>query len=124
MGLYLVQETFKPEAWNFFLENPGAAEGWTTLFTKNFETMNDKLHGLWFSHTNCNLIMIVEMPNDQDMTTILITAFSRRLVQAMEVTPLWSADDLPKVLNKVSDVSPPVSSQLKYPPDTSVSKQT
>ena len=28
MGLYLVQETFKPEAWNFFLENPGAAEGW------------------------------------------------------------------------------------------------
>jgi uncharacterized protein with GYD domain len=116
MGLYLVQETFKPEAWNFFLENPGAAEGWTALFTKNFEAMNGRLHGLWFTHTNCNLIMIVETPNDLDMTTVLVTAFSRRFVHAVDVAPLWSADDLPKVLKKVSDVPPPVSSQLKDQP--------
>ena len=116
MDYYLIQETFKPEAWNYFLENPQAAEGWTALFTKNFEAMNGKLHGIWFSHENCDLIMVVEMPNALDVSAVAVTAFSRRFVQAMKVSPLWPAAELPGVLKKVLAVPPPVSSQLDEPP--------
>ena len=110
MNLYLVQESFKPEAWSFFLKNPKAAENWTEIFTKNFETMGGKLHGIWFSIDNYDLVMVVELPANIDMVTISITAFSRQFVQAMKTTPLWSVEDLPTVLKKVLDVPPPVSS--------------
>lgn len=112
MNLYLVQETFKPEAWSWFLENSKATENWTELFRKNFETMGGKLHGIWFSVENYDLIMVVELPTNIDMVTISITAFSRKFVQAMKTTPLWSVEDLPAVMKKVLEVPPPVSSQL------------
>jgi uncharacterized protein with GYD domain len=116
MNRYLVQETFKPEAWSFFLDNPKAAENWTEIFTKNFETMGGRLHGMWFSVENNDLVMVVELPADIDMVTISVTAFSRQFVQAMKTTPLWSVEELPVVLKKVLDVPPPVSSQLDDAP--------
>jgi len=116
MNLYLVQETFKPEAWSFFVDNPKATENWTEIFTKNFETMGGKLHGLWFSVENYDLVMVVELPANIDMVTISVTAFSRQYVQAMKTTPLWSVEDLPTVMKKVLAVPPPVSSQLDSQP--------
>ena len=116
MSLYLVQETFKPETWGFLVDNPKATENWTEIFTKNFETMGGKIHGIWFSGENYDVTMVVELPSAIDMATVSVAAFSRTGVQAMKTTALWSVEDLPTIMKKVLDVPPPVSSQLDQPP--------
>ena len=81
---------------------------------KAFEQIGGRLHSLWLSCINCELIFVIEMPNNVDATSLALVNLARGNKEAMRITPLLSLpEEGVSVLSKASSILPRVK-ELAY----------
>jgi len=111
MPFYLIQESMPSEVWKALLEG-NFAEGSNPLteperLKKGFELIGGRHHSSWLSCVNCELIHIVEMPNNIEVTSLTLVNLARGNTEAMRITPLLSLpEEGVSVLSKASSILP------------------
>jgi uncharacterized protein with GYD domain len=106
MSFYLLQESLSSETWASIVEgtmNPHPLSD-TEKMKAGIEHVGGKLHGLWLSIINCELVFLVEMPNSADVASFTIRNLARGNNQAIRITPLLSPEEGMKAVAMASSL--------------------
>jgi hypothetical protein len=90
MSFYLLQESLSSEAWGAIVAgtmNPHPLSD-PEKMRAGIEQAGGKLHGLWLSVINCELVFLVEMPTNTEVASFTIRNLARGNNQAIRITPL------------------------------------
>lgn len=106
MSFYLLQESLPSEAWASIVGgtmNPHPLSD-PEKVRAGIEQAGGKLHGLWLSIINCELVFLVEMPTNADVASFTIRNLARGNNQAIRITPLLLPEEGMKAIAMASSL--------------------
>lgn len=90
MAYYMIQVTYKPEAWAALLKHP------SSVIERNralIESAGGKVIGGWFAFGQYDTLIIVELPDNVSMAAVAMLAISGGAGTALHTTPLMSMEE-------------------------------
>ena len=106
MSFYLLQESLPSEGWASIVGgtmNPHPLSD-PEVMRAGIEQAGGKLHGLWLSIINCELVFLIEMPTDTEVASFTIRNLARGNNQAIRITPLLTPEEGMKAIAMASSL--------------------
>ena len=106
MSFYLLQESLDSEAWASIVAgkmNPHPLSD-RDMLAAGIEGVGGKLHGLWLSIINCELVILLEMPSNAEVTSFTIRNLARGNHQPIRITPLLLPEEGMKAIAMASSL--------------------
>jgi uncharacterized protein with GYD domain len=90
MAFYLIEATYSSEGWAALLANPhNRAEA----IRPGVEGLGGRIHGLWYSFGDYDLVGIFELPANSDIAAFMMAAAANPAVKAIKTTTLLTMEE-------------------------------
>ncbi len=106
MAYYLIEAAYRPEAWAAMVATPQNRED---AIREGIERLGGRIHGLWFSFGEYDILGIFEMPDKTDIAAFMMGAASNPMVKALKTTTLLTMEEGMEAMRKApkSNYQPP-----------------
>ena len=102
MSYYLIQATYSSQAVAAMIKNP---QDRAALVRPMIEKAGGKLHGLWFTFGETDIVAIAEMPNNISAAAISMAIGASGAMSSYRSTPLMTSGEAVEAMQKAAVVS-------------------
>jgi len=100
MAFYLIQAKPTVDFWSHTLSSPDVIRGqWLNIVV---ERLGGKVHGLWASFGEYDMIVICELPDHVSAAALSLAYYTAGTMVSVKTTPLLSVDEAVAALRKAS----------------------
>lgn len=101
MSYYLIQASYTSQAIAAMVKNP---QDRTAAVRPMIEKAGGKLHGLWFTFGDTDIVAIAEMPNNVSAAAISMAIGATGAMSSYRSTPLMTSDEAVEAMQKAATV--------------------
>ncbi len=101
MAFYLVQASYSTQASAAMIKNP---QDRAAAVKPVIERMGGKMHGLWLSFGEYDVVLIAEMPDNVSAAAVAMAVGSSGGISAYRTTPLLTSAEAMQAMKKASGV--------------------
>jgi uncharacterized protein with GYD domain len=101
MSYYLIQASYTPQAIAAMIHNP---QDRAAAVRPMIENAGGKLHGLWFTFGDTDIVAIAEMPGNVSAAAISMAIGATGTMSAYRSTPLMTSAEAVEAMQKASAV--------------------
>lgn len=102
MSYYLIQASYTPQAIAAMVKNP---QDRAATVRPIVEKAGGKLHGLWFTFGDTDIVAIAEMPNNLSAAAISMAIGASGAMSSYRSTPLMTSAEAVEAMQKAGAVS-------------------
>jgi len=100
MSSYLIQVSYSTEALASLIKNP---QNRSEVVRKAVEKLGGKLHGLWLSFGDHDVVVIAEFPDNIRAAALAIAVAAGGTAKSVKTTPLLSVEEGQAALKKAGN---------------------
>lgn len=97
MPFYLVQASYTPQSVAAMVKSP---QDRSAAIRPIVERMDGKLHGMWFAFGECDVVAIVEVPDNTTAAALSLAIGSTGSMSAFRTTPLMTMAEATEAMKK------------------------
>ncbi|MBM3522149.1 MAG: GYD domain-containing protein [Alphaproteobacteria bacterium] len=101
MALYLIQASYTPSAIAAMIKNP---QDRAAAIRPLIEKAGGKLHGLWFTLGESDVIVIAEVPDNTSAVAIAMAVGGSGAMSSYRTTPLMTSADAVEAMKKAGGI--------------------
>jgi uncharacterized protein with GYD domain len=101
MSYYLIQASYTPQAIAALVKNP---QDRAAAVRPMIEKAGGKLHGLWFTFGDTDIVAIAEMPNNVSAAAISMAIGATGAMSAYRTTALMTSGEAVEAMQKAAAV--------------------
>jgi uncharacterized protein with GYD domain len=102
MSYYLIQASYTPQAIAAMVKNP---QDRAAAVRPMIEKAGGKLHGLWFTFGDTDIVAIAEMPNNVSAAAISMAIGASGVMSSYRSTPLMTSGEAVEAMQHAAAVS-------------------
>ncbi len=102
MSYYLVQASYTPQAIAAMVKNP---QDRAAAVRPMIEKAGGKLHGLWFTFGDTDIVAIAELPNNVSAAALSMAIGASGTMSSYRSTPMMTSAEAVEAMQKAAAVS-------------------